>query len=81
MGGREQHQQERNPAIGDGGVAVEAEQLLHADFERRAVFGGVVDGTGKNFDHPFFPGWVGDVGTQKFHHTIDLFLLFCCNHG
>src|SRR5690606_35314574 len=43
MRGREKHEQQRYLAIGDGGVTVEAEQLLHADFEGWAVLGFVVD--------------------------------------
>jgi hypothetical protein len=44
VGGGEEDEEEGDFAVGDGGVAVEAEEFLHADFQRRAIFGGVVDG-------------------------------------
>src|SRR5690606_41192352 len=44
MGGGEQDQQQRHPAAGNRGMTVEAEEFLHADFQCRAIFGGIVDG-------------------------------------
>ena len=66
MGWGEQHQEEWDAAIGDAGVAVEAEEFLYADFEGGAVLGSVVDGEMA----------AGGGGKVAWEQAVDL-LFFC----